>query len=177
MDAKMENLDFCIRHNIIFSELKLHKIGITENALCKICLTKEEGILHMFLLCTELQGFKLKVKNVVKELLGDKGEEIENEQRWNCVFLFGVNIESEKQSVINIFLSVARFVIWWRRNLVRRKNIKLDLWKNFKRKIEEYIKTLEVYFNREGNIQVFHKLIGKNNPFIKNTLNGLEVNL
>ncbi|MGL6064844.1 MAG: RNA-directed DNA polymerase, partial [Fusobacteriaceae bacterium] len=52
MDAKMENLDFCIRHNIIFSELKLHKIGITENALCKICLTKEEGILHMFLLCT-----------------------------------------------------------------------------------------------------------------------------
>ncbi len=36
MDAKMENLDFCIRHNMIFSELKLHKMGITENALSNL---------------------------------------------------------------------------------------------------------------------------------------------
>lgn len=177
MDARMENLDFCIRHNIIFSELKLYKMGLIENAMCKVCMIKEEGILHIFLSCTELQAFKLKMKNVVKELLGDKGDEIEKEQNWSCMFLFGVNIDCKNRNVINMFLTVGRFIIWQRRNFVRKEKKKLDLWTSFKRKLEDYIKTLEEYFKSEGKMWILNKLIGENNPFIKNTLNGLELNL
>lgn len=63
------------------------------------------------------------------------------------------------------------------RNLVRKEKKKLDLWISFKRKLEDYIKTLGEYFKSEGKMQILNKLIGKNNPFIKNTLNGLELNL
>ncbi len=177
IDVKMENLDFYIRHNIIFSEEKLYKCGMTEDPLCKVCCEENEGILHMFLSCKELQIFREKMKNIIKILLGDKSDAIENEQDWNCMFLFGTNEKFEKQNVINLFLIVARFVIWYRRNFVREKKKKLGLWDYFKKKFEYYIRTLETYYKMEGKINVFDKLILNNNPFMEKTLDGLKIKL
>lgn len=177
IDVKMENLDFYIRHNIIFSEEKLYKCGMTGDALCKVCCEKNEGILHMFLSCKELIIFRDKMKNVIKSLLGDKMDVIEDEQSWNCVFLFGMNEKSDNQNVINLFLIVARYAIWCRRNIAREKNKKLGLWIYFKKKLEDYIRTLESYFNAEGKMCVFDKLILNNNPYVLKTLNGLKINV
>lgn len=177
IDVKMENLDFYIRHNIIFSEEKLYKCGMTGDALCKVCCEKNEGILHMFLSCKELIIFRDKMKNLIKSLLGDKMDVIEDEQSWNCVFLFGMNEKSDNQNVINLFLIVARYAIWCRRNVAREKNKKLGLWIYFKKKLEDYIRTLESYFNAEGKMYVFDKLILNNNPYVLKTLNGLKINV
>lgn len=177
IDVKMENLDFYIRHNIIFSEEKLYKCGMTGDALCKVCCEKNEGILHMFLSCKELIIFRDKMKNLIKSLLGDKMDVIEDEQSWNCVFLFGMNEKSDNQNVINLFLIVARYAIWCRRNIAREKNKKLGLWIYFKKKLEDYIRTLESYFNAEGKMCVFDKLILNNNPYVLKTLNGLKINV
>ncbi len=150
---------------------------MTEDPLCKVCCEENEGILHMFLSCKELQIFREKMKNIIKILLGDKSDAIENEQDWNCMFLFGTNEKFEKQNVINLFLIVARFVIWYRRNFVREKKKKLGLWDYFKKKFEYYIRTLETYYKMEGKINVFDKLILNNNPFMEKTLDGLKIKL
>lgn len=39
--------------------------------------------------------------------MGDKNSEIDDEQEWNCVFLFGVNEKCENQNIVNVFLTVA----------------------------------------------------------------------
>ncbi len=38
------------QNKTIFTEIKLHKIGITENALCKVCNEKNEGKLHIYIM-------------------------------------------------------------------------------------------------------------------------------
>ncbi len=47
MDVKVENLDF---KRQFLLKLNCIKIGITENALCKVCNEKNEGILHIYIM-------------------------------------------------------------------------------------------------------------------------------
>ncbi len=59
---------------------------------------------YTFISCKEIQTFKAKIKIIINVLLGGGGkEEIENEQDWDCIFLFGVNEKCENQNIVNVF--------------------------------------------------------------------------
>uniref|UniRef100_A0A9J7XN67 Reverse transcriptase domain-containing protein n=1 Tax=Cyprinus carpio carpio TaxID=630221 RepID=A0A9J7XN67_CYPCA len=66
VETKLGCLEYFIRHKVIFTEAILNKIGMEENVLCKVCQEKEEGILHMFLYCRELEEFLRKCKCLCK---------------------------------------------------------------------------------------------------------------
>lgn len=73
LDTRVECLDYYIRQNMIFSEMKLYKIGMAQITLCKVCEEKNEGILHLFLYCTELEelmGILKKIVPMLMEMLG-----------------------------------------------------------------------------------------------------------
>ncbi len=61
VETKLECLEYFIRHKVVFTDVILNKIGLEQNAMCKVCQEKEEGISHMFLYCKELESFLRKV--------------------------------------------------------------------------------------------------------------------
>lgn len=56
LDVELECLDYFIRHNVVFTEMRLCAMQKETNAqwLCKIA---DEGILHLFLYCGKLTPF------------------------------------------------------------------------------------------------------------------------
>jgi len=86
VETKLECLEYFIRHKVVFTDAILNKIGIEQNAMCKVCQEKEEGILHMFLYCKELEEFLKKCKCLIKDLTEEWDE---NGMEWNRVVMFG----------------------------------------------------------------------------------------
>ncbi len=64
----LENFDYLLRHNCLLTEMRLCKIGIAQDAMCKVCNREEEGILHLFFKCVRLKCFIKKLKEMVKNL-------------------------------------------------------------------------------------------------------------
>lgn len=57
VSTNLECLDYFIRHNVIWSEMRLCTIKKEQTALCKVCKKQDEGLLHLFLLCEKLVSF------------------------------------------------------------------------------------------------------------------------
>lgn len=51
ISTELESLDYFIRHNVIYTEMRLCLMKKEQNALCKVCKQQDEGLLHLFLLC------------------------------------------------------------------------------------------------------------------------------
>lgn len=175
LDTKLECLDYFIRHNVIFTETKLAQIGVSNNAQCKVCTLENENIMHLFLKCTKLNTFMTKMKKVIKQIMINRKEDIEKDEEWSKMFLFGFN--GSKTKIVNLFLSVARNVIWERRNIVKNKSVNIDVWKMYKRKLEQYIRAAEEYFKMEGNLIGFNKTFILNNPCITDSPDGIKLKL
>ncbi len=45
----LENFDYILRHNCLLSEMRLCKIGLASDAICKVCDREDEGVRHLFL--------------------------------------------------------------------------------------------------------------------------------
>lgn len=60
LDVELECLDYFIRHNVVFTEMRLCAMQKETNAQCKVCKIADEGILHLFLYCGKLTPFFLK---------------------------------------------------------------------------------------------------------------------
>ncbi len=62
VSANLECLDYFIKHNVIWSEMRLCMIKKEQTALCKVCYKQDEGLFHLFLLCEKLFFFFQYVK-------------------------------------------------------------------------------------------------------------------
>lgn len=82
----LENFDYMLRHNCLWSEMRLCKIGIAADANCKVCMIEDEGILHLFFKCIKLKCFIKKFKEIVRKL---GVEETSIDENWETIFLFG----------------------------------------------------------------------------------------
>ncbi len=76
VETKLECLEYFIRHKVVFTDFILNKIGLEQNAMCKVCQEKEEGISHMFLYCKKLESFLRKCKCVIKDLTVEWDENV-----------------------------------------------------------------------------------------------------
>lgn len=153
MDTDLECLDFFIRHNVIFTGMRLCKIGREQDAICKVCNKEDEGILHLFLFCEKLEELFIVLKEIVNELRGK-----EEDFSWNKIFMLGLNEETENKKVINLLLVIAKSAIWKRRNVAKNRNFVMDLWLFFKGWVEDYLHTLYKYFKMENNVDLFFKI-------------------
>lgn len=156
LDVDLECLDYFIRQNVIYTEMRLCVMQKERNAQCKVCKKEDEGILHLFLFCEKLNPFFNELKEIVKEL-----RENEEVTEWKRFFMLGMTENKENRKLVNLFLVLAKKAIWKRRNVARNRNFTLNLWVLFKQMVEDYVKMLYNYFKWENKIGEFYKIFTK----------------
>ncbi|CAC5423461.1 unnamed protein product [Mytilus coruscus] len=119
--SKMIELDYKIMHNCVFTNVKLKKIGLSDSELCDVCHKENEDIMHVFINCDELEDFHDYLSALLCKIFencdSDKISLVQSEMlllnglRWK---MKGVN-----DLFLNFVLSVARFCIFRRRNLLK----------------------------------------------------------
>lgn len=162
----LENFDYILRHNCLLSEMRLCKIGLASNAICKVCNREDEGVLHLFFKCTELQCFIKKLKQMANKL-GVEQRCINEE--WETIFLFGFKGNVKNECFLNFMLTIARFVIWSRRNMVKKKKTKIPVCRLFKIKMCFILNVLFDYYNMNDEKDVFVRNFVKENPLLEMT--------
>ncbi|CAC5389856.1 unnamed protein product [Mytilus coruscus] len=55
--SNLVELDFKVLHNCIFTNVKLQKIGLVDDNICKVCCREKEDILQIFMNCDKLEDF------------------------------------------------------------------------------------------------------------------------
>lgn len=91
LDVDLECLDYFIRQNVIYTEMRLCLMQKERNVQCKVCKKDDEGILHLFLFCEKLNPFLNELKEIVKEL-----RENEEVTVWKRFFYAGNDGEQRK---------------------------------------------------------------------------------
>lgn len=153
ISTDLESLDCFIRHNVTFTEMRLCIMKKEQNALCKVCKKQDEGLLHLFLLCEKLRLFLKILKDMVNELRG-KTEEGDLQR----IVMLGMEEKCKNKGVINLFLTLAKKAIWRRRNIVKIRDVWIDVWILYKNMVKEYMLTLYNYWRFEGKEEVFFKM-------------------
>ncbi len=70
MEPILENVNYLLRHNCMLKEMRLQKTGIKNDAQCKVCMKKNEGVLHLFFYCEKLDDFMRKMRDISKSFFG-----------------------------------------------------------------------------------------------------------
>lgn len=96
---------------------------------------------------------------------------------WETLFLFGFNGKASNKYALNLWISVARHVIWSRRNLMKKEKKDLSVCVLFKHKLTNTIKILYEYFNMTGQLGIFNKCIVDDNLFITKTYTSFDLTL
>ena len=160
MDPIIENFNFLLRHNVIYTKMRLCKMRIVQNARCDVCGKEDEGVLHLFLLCSNLQDFIRRIKLFIEGILG---EEFEQQIEWYKVFLLGLKGKGKNKYIVIFILNVARYAIWGRRNVMKGKQGNVDMWVFFRRKLEGNIQIIYEYLSMNGQTEGFYNIITGNN--------------
>jgi len=160
--------DFKLAHNAIFTMEKLHKIGKTEDNICKHCNADIETLEHMIFECPKIKSFITYIRNITHELLYELPSNIFNKLDFKSIYLFGLHIKSERINVIfcNLMLSCARYTVYKARNIKVYFNRTIDIQRLFQFNLKMYIQQCHDYFINNKNQDMFNKLIVQQNPLI-----------
>lgn len=174
MDPILEDFNFLLRHNGILTEMRLCKIGIGKDASCKVCMKRDEGLLHLFFYCEELDDFMGKMKKIVKSMLKEKYNENMTQNAWEKMVLFGFNGKDCNVNVFTLLITIAKNVIWLRRNLAKYEKRKVDVWVLFKNKMESSVNLIWKYFLMSDREDDFIETFVKGNTLVEYSENSLE---
>lgn len=166
-------LDFKIFHNAIFTYEKLFKIGKTDSNKCPLCSVEREDLIHMFVYCTEIQDFKSEfIIYHLETLLKDCENSVYNVLDFDEIFMtaFPNVMKNVNTFFVNFFLSLCRFTIYRRRQLLLQTNKRIHLTSFCKYLLRHYI-----YYNyhylciEKNNRKMFFEKFLRNNPLLKET--------
>ncbi|CAC5419092.1 unnamed protein product [Mytilus coruscus] len=139
--SNLVELDFKVLHNCIFTNVKLQKIGLVDDNICKVCCREKEDILHIFMNCDKLEDFHNYLSSLLVRIFencdSDKISLVRSEEllilglRWH---MKGVN-----DTFLNFFMSVARYCIFRRRNLLNSGYSNVNLIKLFQYTLKHYV--------------------------------------
>ncbi|CAG2253157.1 unnamed protein product [Mytilus edulis] len=178
--SNLVELDFKVLHNCIFTNVKLQKIGLVDDNICKVCCSEKEDILHIFMNCDKLEDFHNYLSSLLVRIFencdSDKISLVRSEEllilglRWH---MKGVN-----DSFLNFFMSVARYCIFRRRNLLNSGYSNVNLIKLFQYTLKHYVTYMYVYLCRCHNMShIFQKKFVMDNPLLEETDNVLVFKL
>ncbi|CAG2242715.1 unnamed protein product [Mytilus edulis] len=160
--SNLVELDFKVLHNCIFTNVKLQKIGLVDDNICKVCCSEKEDILHIFINCDKLEDFHNYLSSLLVRIFencdSDKISLVRSEEllilalRWH---MKGVN-----DSFLNFFMSVARYCIFRRRNLLNSGYSNVNLIKLFQYTLKHYVTYMYVYLCQSHNMShIFQKKV------------------
>ncbi len=85
---------------------------------------KKEGVLHLFLKCRMLRDFIEMLKKMVCDFLYNDTITLEE---WDTLLLFGFNGKAKNKYALNFMLTLARYAIWRRRNIMKQKKKEIKI--------------------------------------------------
>lgn len=118
-------------HNCLWNKNRLWKIGMSEDARCDVCKKEAESTMHMFFECDQLKCLHMNLKVFCKL----KKNKTHDSKVWKLMFLFGAKGNKKKSFALNFFLSVARYSVWLRRNLMKQKGGDINICKIYEQQI------------------------------------------
>ncbi len=168
----MIELDFKVGHHCIFTNSKLFKIGLSDTTMCNVCEVEDETMVHLFLKCQKLQTFHDYIYDKILVLFQNCESTNVNLVEYEDVMLFGfvgkykgVNID-----FINFMLSVARYCIFRRRNIVKLSKSNVDIIRLFRYTLKHFVSYYYEYLCKMKNMDIlFEKKFINNNTIIKRT--------
>ena len=158
--------DFKIAHNVLFTKDKLFRFNITDNDICEICNTEKEDMYHLFIGCQHLGEFHSYISKLL-EVLFENSESQCSISYKQFIFL-GCDKQFKHVNVffLNFLLSVARFSIVRRRNLVMNDSY-VSIVDFFKYILKHYISFYHIYL--QDNKNLFQKKFLTDNNLVKET--------
>jgi hypothetical protein len=123
----MIEVDFKIAHHSIFTNTKLMKMKLIDYEECEICENEIESITHLFISCEQLVEFHQHI--LFENCNSDKMTLVVYEE----IFMFGLTNTMKGVNVIflNFMLSIAKYCVLRRRNLVKNGQNNIDLIRLF----------------------------------------------
>ena len=176
----MIELDFKIVHYCIFTNERLLKMKLIDNDLCDICSNEIEDIMHLFVKCTELYNFHMYVSKQVEELFENCDSDQKNYIVYEEIFILGLNrtIKGVNVNFINFMLSVARYCVFRRRNLVKNNMNSIDIIRLFKYTLKHYVVYFYEYLCQMRKMRsIFDRHFLQNNTIVQETNNVILFNL
>lgn len=103
--TKLRSFQFKINHNIIFTNEKLHRVGIKDNPNCSFCNNHIETLPHLFVECEKIRDIW---ENITNDLLPPFG--ISNLTTENI--LLGIILKEKQNHIINHIILEAKYYIY-----------------------------------------------------------------
>ncbi|CAC5426724.1 unnamed protein product [Mytilus coruscus] len=153
-------------------QCKLVTMKLIKYNVCDVCEKEVENITHLFLSCSELVEFHLFLQQKLSVLFDNVDSDKINNVVYEEVFMFGLlgSFKGVNVSFINFMLSIARYCIFRRRNLLKNLNSNVDLIRQFKYTVKHYITYLYKYLcDARCMRNVFEKHFLKNNILVQET--------
>jgi hypothetical protein len=153
---------------------------LIDNDLCDICSNEIEDIMHLFVKCTELYNFHMYVSKQVEELFENCDSDQKNYIVYEEIFILGLNrtIKGVNVNFINFMLSVARYCVFRRRNLVKNNMNSIDIIRLFKYTLKHYVVYFYEYLCQMRKMRsIFDRHFLQNNTIVQETNNVILFNL
>ena len=131
--SKMIEVDFKVAHHSIFTNTKLMKMKLLDYEECEICQNEIESITHLFISCEKLKEFHQYIQEKIEILFQNCNSDKMTLVVYEEIFMLGLTNTMKGVSVIflNFMLSIARYCVLRRRNLVKNGQNNIDLIRLF----------------------------------------------
>jgi hypothetical protein len=103
--TKLRSFQFKINHNIIFTNEKLHRIGIKDNPNCSFCNNHIETLPHLFVECEKIKDIWEKITIELLPPYGISKLTAEN-------ILLGILLKEKQNNIINHIILEAKYYIY-----------------------------------------------------------------
>lgn len=173
-------LDYKIVHNRLYTNEKLCKMGKIDSAVCNVCKCETEDIRHIFYSCKMLKAFHYYLKLLFDRLFENCNSDKISTVKFEQMLFLGIQCQLKGVNIyfLNFLLSVARFCIFKRRNLLGMKNVNLELIRFFRYTLKNYTAYVHHYCCKiERKRTVFEKYFLENNNILYETDDILMFNL
>ena len=118
---KIQEFQWKCVHNILYTEDKLCKIGLS-NGLCNLCKNHKENQQHLFFHCTKVKTTLKLLEDIIENVLQLNGTLQINQQTITLGYL---KEPQTQRNVVNILICIYKWVIWKTRNKIKYEDLKI----------------------------------------------------
>lgn len=163
----MECVDvhYKVVHNALFTRERLYRYNMSDTDKCPVCLVDVEDMLHLFIKCPKISDLKNYICDIIENLFRNAL----NACALDKIILLGflgmckyVNVD-----FVHFILSVARYCIFKRRNLVISNEGYVDVQNFFKFTIRTFTSYALSYYVSRHKTAIFQKYFLNSNPMLR----------
>ena len=121
IESKMRSFQYKLIHNIIRTNLSLHRMKIKESPFCDHCNGQNETLLHRFCECPKAKSFW---EDVIKWWNIRRSDNLKPN---SCEILYGYKPENTKFHAFNYYLLIAKYHLYLARNQSETPSMKVFL--------------------------------------------------